>query len=319
VAWAQFAAAQPSGREFQVRMSVPHDPRRDGNGMIVLGPGTFDAADGTLKHFGGAVVHDLALDVWRAPVDNDRGAPWWPDSQLDRRWRELGLHRMRHRVERVTPGGDTLTVVTRVAPAATDLGLRAVYSWSATGTRLRLAVDVTPEGDWQLPLPRLGVRLGLSPALSAVEWYGGGPGEAYPDTRAAARIGHWTSTLDGLQTPYVRPQENGARADVRWAELRREDGTGLRIEGEPPFWFTARPWSTQALDAAEHTHELRRSPVVWLHLDHALHGVGSAACGPGVLPQYELQAAPAAFAFTFEPLTGDGPAGDDPTTRGARR
>jgi beta-galactosidase len=320
VAWTQFAAVtEPGGRSFRLNRGAPHTPRRVEGGMIVLGPGTFDAASGALRYFGGLVVNDLALDVWRAPVDNDRGAPWWPDSQLDRRWRELGLHRMRHRVERVTPGGDTLTVVTRVAPAATDLGLRTVYSWSATGTRLRLTADVTPEGEWPLPLPRLGIRLAVRPAMSAVRWYGGGPGEAYPDTRAAARIGRWTSTLDALQTPYVRPQENGARADVRWAELRREDGTGLRIDGEPPFWFTARPWSTQALDAAGHTHELKRSPAVWLHLDHALHGVGSAACGPDVLPPYRLTAAPAAFTFTFEPLAGRGPADDDPALRGVRR
>ncbi|WP_225849060.1 glycoside hydrolase family 2 TIM barrel-domain containing protein [Streptomyces sp. HPF1205] len=321
VAWTQFAAAPGPGARAVSRATggAPHSPRRVEGGMIVLGPGTFDAASGALKYFGGLKVDDLALDVWRAPVDNDRGAPWYPEGQLDRQWRGLGLHRMRHRVERVTPGGDTLTVVTRVAPAASDLGLRTVYSWSATGARLRLAVEVAPEGDWRLPLPRLGIRLGVCPQLSSVEWYGGGPGEAYPDTRAASRIGHWTSTLDALQTPYVRPQENGARADVRWAELRREDGAGLRVEGDPPFWFTARPWSTQALDAAEHTHELARSRTVWLHLDHALHGVGTAACGPGVLPAYRLTAAPAAFAFTFEPLAGDGPTDDDTTMGGVRR
>ena len=70
-----------------------------------------------------------------------------------------------------------------------------------------------------MPLPRLGLRMALCLA-GAAEWYGGGPGEAYPDTRPAARIGRWRP-VDALQTPYVRPQENGARADVRWAELGR--------------------------------------------------------------------------------------------------
>jgi beta-galactosidase len=206
---------------------------------------------------------------------------------------------MRHRTVAVAVAGDALTVTTRVAPAASDLALRTVFTWTAAGDRLRLGVQVTPEGDWTLPLPRLGVRLGVCQTLDDVEWYGGGPGEAYIDTRAASRIGRWTSTVDALQTPYVRPQENGARADVRWARLRRSDGHGLRIEGEPPFWFTVRPWSTQELDEAEHTHELTRSEVLWVHLDHALHGIGSHACGPDVLPQHRLTAAPAAFAFTF--------------------
>ncbi|MBM9507155.1 glycoside hydrolase family 2 TIM barrel-domain containing protein [Actinacidiphila acididurans] len=304
VAWTQFAAAQaPRGQ--RVHRGRPHSPRRVEGGLIVLGPGTFDAASGALRCLGASGVRGPALDVWRAPVDNDRGMARAPEDQLDRRWRQAGLHRMRHRVDGVTLAGDVLTVATRVAPAASDIGLRAVYSWRATGDRLRLDVEVTPEGEWPVPLPRLGVRMGVNPGVSEVRWYGGGPGEAYPDTRAAARIGRWTATVDELRTPYVRPQENGARADVRWAELRRENGAGLRLEGEPAFWFTARPWTTEALDAAEHTHELTASPVLWLHLDHALHGIGSASCGPGVLPEYHLTPAPAAFSFTFTALPED--------------
>ncbi|HEY5835742.1 glycoside hydrolase family 2 TIM barrel-domain containing protein [Streptomyces sp.] len=328
VAWAQFAAAPtaaanrpaPAGRTPEPSATAvrppapepaPHTPRRAEGGLIVLGPGTFDAASGSLKCLGGSEVRDVALDVWRAPIDNDRGAEGFPGGQLERLWRELGLHRMRHRIERVTVGEDALTVATRVAPAASDLALRTVYVWTATGDRLGLDVQVVPEGDWRLPLPRLGVRLGLSPTLTSVQWYGGGPGEAYPDTRAASRIGRWSSTVDGLQTPYVRPQENGARADVRWAELRRAGGGGLRVDGAPPFWFTARPWSTRALDAARHTHELRRSEVLWVHLDHALHGVGSHACGPEVLPAFRLTAEPAAFSFSFTVLGGADGVGSD--------
>ncbi|MEV6006600.1 glycoside hydrolase family 2 TIM barrel-domain containing protein [Streptomyces sp. NPDC051976] len=301
VAWAQFG--QPArGSAFKLRRGGPHSPRLVTGGLIVLGRGTFDAASGALKYFGGSVVAGPVLDVWRAPTDNDHGMDWYPEGQLARRWRELGLDRMRHRIVRVTIGGDTLTVATRVAPAASDLALRTVYSWTATGDQLTLHVDVEPEGDWPVPLPRLGVRSGLCPSLDRVEWYGGGPGEAYADTKAASRIGRYRSSIADLQTPYVRPQENGARPDVRWAELRRDDGTGVRVDAEPPFWLTVRPWSTEALDAAEHTHELVRGEHVWLHLDHAVHGVGSHSCGPEVLPQHRLRAAPAAFSFTFTSL-----------------
>jgi beta-galactosidase len=298
VAWTQFAAehAVPRARAAE---GAPHTPRRVEGGLVVLGPGTFDAATGTLRYLDGTAVRGPQLDVWRAPVDNDMGSEWHQDGRLDNRWRALGLHRMHHRVDRVSVGGDTLTVATRVAAAASDLALRAVFSWSATGDRLRLAVEVEPEGDWPVPLPRLGLRLGLPAALETAEWFGGGPGEAYPDTRQASRIGRWRSPVADLQTPYVRPQENGARADVRWARLLRADGSGLRIEGEPSFWFTARPWSTRELEQARHTHDLVAGETLWVHLDHAVHGVGTAACGPGVLPQYRLAAAPAAFAVTF--------------------
>ena len=203
------------------------------------------------------------------------------------------MHRMQHRLDAVELGDDALTVRTRVAPAAWDVGLRTVYRWTSDGTRLKLTVSVAPEGDWTLPLPRLGIRFGLSQA-DRVKWFGGGPGEAYPDTRSASMLGLWRSSVDELQTPYVRPQENGARADVRWAELG-----GLRIEGEPEFWFTARRWTTEQLDAAEHLTDLEPGDTVWVNLDHGQQGIGSQSCGPGALPQYQLRASHTEFSFVF--------------------
>ncbi|MFF8726114.1 glycoside hydrolase family 2 TIM barrel-domain containing protein [Streptomyces sp. NPDC015171] len=263
------------------------------DGLITLGPGVFDAGTGALRAIGGVPVTGLRLDVWRAVTDNDDGAAWQSDLRYGLLWRKLGLHRMRHRLDAVEAGADALTVRTRVAPAARELGLSAVYRWTSDGDRLRLAVSTVPEGDWTVPLPRLGIRFGLS-AADRVRWYGGGPGEAYPDTRAAAAVGRWQSTVDELQTPYVRPQENGARIDVRWAELG-----GLRIEGDPAFSLTARRWTTEQLDAAAHRTDLVPGDTVWVHLDHGQHGIGSQSCGPAPLPQYHLRAEPAEFSFVF--------------------
>ncbi|MFI0774062.1 glycoside hydrolase family 2 TIM barrel-domain containing protein [Streptomyces sp. NPDC021212] len=299
VAWAQLPGTPTSSATaFEATVA----PRRDGD-RIALGPAVFDAATGTLTALGGLTLAGPRLDLWRAPTDNDNGASWQPDERYGLIWRQLGLHRLRHRVETVDVADRELTVRTRVAPAATDIGLTAVYRWTADGDRLRLAVSVTPLGEWTCPLPRLGVRLGVPAELGAAEWFGGGPGEAYPDTRAASRLGRWALSVDELQTPYVRPQENGARADVRWARLTAPDGTGLRIEGAPPFWFTARRWTSEQLDAAEHTPDLVASPdTVWVNLDHGQQGIGSQSCGPGVLEPHRLLAAPAEFSFTFSPL-----------------
>lgn len=298
VAWGQLPASDAAPAAPAARAGVPGARPVRGAGRIVLGPGTFDARTGEPLAIGSVPLTGLRLDVWRAPTDNDDGASWQPDARLGVLWRELGLHRMRHRVDAVAADGDGLTVCARVAPAAQDVGLATVYRWTSDGTRLRLDVRVTPEGDWRLPLPRLGVRLGLPARLDRVAWFGGGPGEAYPDTRAAARLGRWESTVDGLQTPYVRPQENGARADTRWVELG--DGeSGLRVEGDPLFWFAARRWTNEQLDAAEHRSDLVPGDTVWLNLDHAVQGIGSQSCGPGVLPAYRLTAGPAAFSFVF--------------------
>ncbi|RMB81859.1 glycoside hydrolase family 2 TIM barrel-domain containing protein [Streptomyces shenzhenensis] len=267
-----------------------------GERRITLGPAAFDARTGALTAIGAVPVTGLRLDVWRATTDNDDGAAWQTDTRYGLLWRRLGLHRMRHRLDAVEAEGDALTVRTRVAPAAREVGLATVYRWTSDGGRLRLTVSVSPEGDWTVPLPRLGIRFGLS-AADRVRWFGGGPGEAYPDTRSAALPGRWESTVDDLQTPYVRPQENGARADVRWAEIG-----GLRVEGDPEFWFTARRWTTEHLDAAAHLSDLTPGDTVWVNLDHGQHGIGSQSCGPGPLPRYRLRAEPAEFSFVFSPL-----------------
>jgi beta-galactosidase len=185
-----------------------------------------------------------------------------------------------------------------VAPAAAEVGLNTVYRWTSDGDKLKLTVSVDPEGDWTLPLPRLGIRLGLSGA-DRVTWFGGGPGEGYPDTNSASMLGRWESTVDELQTPYLRPQENGARADVRWAELG-----GLRIDGDPEFWFTARRWTSEQLDAAEHLTDLTPGDTVWVNLDHGQQGIGSQSCGPGALPQYLLRVQPAEFSVVFSAVDG---------------
>ncbi|MET7476926.1 glycoside hydrolase family 2 TIM barrel-domain containing protein [Streptomyces sp. NPDC005648] len=266
-------------------------------GVITLGPASFDGRTGALRTIGGVEVRGLRLDVWRATTDNDEGAEWLTGVRSAELWRKYGLHRMRHRLASVELDDDALTVRTRVAPAAWEFGLAAVYRWTSDGSRLKLTVSVAPEGEWPVPLPRLGVRFGLAQA-DTVKWYGGGPGEGYPDTKAASRVGRWESTVDALQTPYLRPQENGARADVRLAELG-----GLRVEGDPEFFFTARRWTTEQLDAATHLADLTPDETVWVNLDHALHGIGTGSCGPGVLPQYQLRAEPAEFSFVFSEIS----------------
>ncbi|WP_223777549.1 glycoside hydrolase family 2 TIM barrel-domain containing protein [Streptomyces sp. 135] len=300
VAWAQLvdeagrAEPVPPGGLAPVRES----------GRVLLGPAVFDTR-GTLLSLGGLEIRDLRLDVWRAPTDNDNGMPWRPETPPAAQWRALGLHRMQHRVDDVELAEDALTVRTRVAPAASDLGLRVAYRWRSDGSRLLLTLQVEPEGEWRVPLPRVGIRFGLPGASGPVRWFGGGPGEAYPDTGAASLVGVWESDVDALQTPYVRPQENGARPGLRWAEIG-----GLRIDsGEGPA-FTARRWTTEQLDAARHRADLTPGDTVWVNLDIGRHGIGSGSCGPGVLPHHQLHARPETLhvAFSTAVTRGNGAA-----------
>jgi len=124
--------------------------------------------------------------------------------------------------------------------------------------------------------------------VERVGWFGNGPGPAYPDTGQAARLGWHTASLDELDPHYVRPQEGGARVNVRDLQLHGPAGA-LRVLGTP-FAFTARTVSTEALAKATHRHELQPDGNTHLVIDLAQHGIGTASCGPGVLPAHQLKA-----------------------------
>ncbi|MEV1174128.1 glycoside hydrolase family 2 TIM barrel-domain containing protein [Nonomuraea sp. NPDC049784] len=295
IAWGQ-TRLTPPGTPTAPRPAAPGSPRRvvvDGQERHVLGDAAFDPATGRLVRLFGLDVEGPRLDLWRAPTDNDRYGG------LEAKWRGLGLHRLTHRVDSVDLG-DELTVRTRVAPAATDLGMLATYRWALSGDgELLLTVDIEPDGDWQDPIPRLGLTMTLpGTAVDRVTWFGRGPGEAYPDTGMAARVGRWTASIEELQTPYVYPQENGHRADVRWASFG-----AFTVSGDPVFGLTARRWSADELAAASHRPDLVAGDRVHLHLDLAHQGIGTATCGPGALPKYELRAHPATFSLRFAPGT----------------
>ncbi|MCP2327980.1 beta-galactosidase [Hamadaea flava] len=288
IAWGQWQAVAWSPRPLNATRRQPSVQR--------VGPGRF--TDGRLTGIGGVTFHPPRLDVWRAPTDNDEGF----NGRLAEAWRQHGLDRVRERLISSTLDGDALVVRTRAAAAAADFGLFATYRWTGDDERLRLELSVEPDGDWPVVLPRLGLRFGLPGLIDAVTWYGGGPGEAYADVRQAARIGRFESTVDKLQTPYVMPQENGSRIDVRWAELTDFSGLGLRIEGDPVFQLTARRWTSEQLAAAKHAPDLVAGERVWVNVDLAQHGIGSASCGPKTLPAYDLTAGPMSFAVTFSAL-----------------
>jgi beta-galactosidase len=293
IAWTQALTSGP----VPSRPRSGHRPASTSAG-IELGAGLFDPATGRLVRLGGLELEGPRLDVWRAPIDNERAFAREP---FEPAWRELGLHRMQHRIDGIEIG-DELVVRSRVAPAATRLGFAVSYRWTAFEQYLQLSVEIAPEGDWTLPLPRVGVRMAAPGELADVEWYGSGPGEAYPDSRQAVRVGRFSATVEELQTPYVFPQENGQRADVRWMNIVGPHGGGLRIEGDPLVDVTVRNWTSEALDAARHPNELSPDGRLWVNIDHAQNGLGSASCGPGVLPAYRLAARPTTFSLRLSPL-----------------
>jgi beta-galactosidase/evolved beta-galactosidase subunit alpha len=309
IAWAQFVL-----RESQLAASMAAGPavqvEDSATALRLSGPTfdlEFDRVRGRIRSWRANGI-DLLKDgpqfhFWRAPIDNDGGAR----AGIQTSWRQEGLDHLQERVgsvevQSLDSGAVQITVTSRIAPPATRKGLDCVLVYTVDGSGgLTLDATVASPAEWETTLPRVGLRMTLPAAFEKVSWYGRGPGESYIDSKEAGRIGRWQATVDELHTPYVFPQENGNRTDVRWVAVTGKSGFGLRAEGDPTLNFSAHHYTTEDLDRAAHTYDLPHREEVTLILDHRHHGLGSNSCGPAPLPQHQLKVEPFRWTWRLVP------------------
>ena len=133
-------------------------------------------------------------------------------------------------------------------------------------------------------------------------WYGRGPHESYPDRKESATIGEWSGSVVDQFTNYVFPQENGSKADTRWAAITSAQGTGLLAVAEHPIQFSALAFTPEDLDAANHTFDLTPRDETVVNLDLLMAGLGSSACGPRPLDRYLIPALDVSFTIRLRPI-----------------
>jgi beta-galactosidase len=121
-------------------------------------------------------------------------------------------------------------------------------------------------------------------------------------------VGRYRASALDLYYPYIRPQENGNRADVRWIALADSAGTGLLVEGQL-LNASALPFLQEDFDegpAKRNRHTFHVSPrdLIELRLDHRLMGVGGDdSWGARPHQEYLLAVRPYAYAFRLRPFT----------------
>ena len=122
---------------------------------------------------------------------------------------------------------------------------------------------------------RVGLQFVLSRDFTDITWYGRGPFECYPDRKTGARISKHTASIDDIEHHYVRPQENGARCDVKWLTVSSHEKK-LKFEdlGKKGIIFSAWHYEQDDLTAASHDYLLIRKPLTTLNIDGAMCGVG---------------------------------------------
>ena len=286
---------EPSGATREITRSAASPARpRAGSSTVDVGPGVFDAATGRLIRLGELEIDGPALDLYRAPTENDHGQGDLND--LASMWRKTQLHRLLHRVDELDGGEGWLRASGRTAPRTHPHGVEWTMTWTADGDGLLLDVEADFVGPWadtpymhrDILVPRLGLLFGLPGAAESATWFGRGPGETYVDSFEGSRVGRFERSIDDMQVPYPVPQENGNHVQTRWLEIGGHRMPTLRVDGRPRFDFTARRWTSHHLDRASKPHELVDSGRVWLNIDHAQQGLGSASVGPALPEQYRV-------------------------------
>ena len=66
--------------------------------------------------------------------------------------------------------------------------------------------------------------------------------ENLPDFCSQSTVGIYTSTVTDMSEPYIKPQENGNRGQVRYLKLTDNKGKGLMIFNKKKYFSCSANW-----------------------------------------------------------------------------
>lgn len=226
----------------------------------------------------------LRPSFWRAPTDNDRGNHMPVRCAV---WRVAGQSCVYalYTVEAQDAPRGVVRVISRFTiPSEPESRGELIYTVTQAGVMVELCF--TP--DERLPeLPEAGICFEVDSSYQALSFLGRGPLENYSDRHSAAQLGFYRIPVEELYVPYLRPQENGLRTDIRFATLEGERHS-LRMEsaGEEPFLLSVGRWSPDELEAAAHAYQLPASNRLFVRVLTRQMGLGGDDSW-GALPQPE--------------------------------
>lgn len=240
----------------------------------------------------------VTLSLCRPATDNDNR-----DRNGARLWRQAGLDNLTQKVVSLKEGKNNTTARVEVVNAkGQKVGdATMVYSLVRNGG-VKVQATFQPDTTIVKSMARLGLTFEVNDAFGNVSYLGRGENETYADRKQSGKIGIYRTTAERMFHYYVTPQSTGNRTDVRWMKLTNEAGAGLFVDAGRPFQFSVVPFSDANLEQARHINELRRNGKVTVHLDAEQAGVGTATCGPGVLPKYLVSLSKQSFEFTIYPI-----------------
>lgn len=244
----------------------------------------------------------LTPNFWRAPTDNDYGA------NLQRRyaaWKnpEIKLESLKSEMK------DGLAYIyADYSMSSVKAKLNMTYVVNGDGA-VKVTESMTVEKGAEVSdMFRFGMQMQMPESFGSIEYYGRGPIENYSDRNHSTFLGVYNQTVADQFYPYIRPQENGTKTDIRYWKQLNNAGNGLEIIAEQPFSASALNYSIESLDGGpwkENTHspEVEKAGYTNLVIDKLQMGL---ACenswGAMPLPKYRVPYEDRSFSFILKPV-----------------
>ena len=264
----------------------------------------YTVADRQLLGEGGV----LRPNFWRALTDNDMGGQFQKDNKV---WKNPTLNLVTFHAEKVKKPQPCVVVTAVYDMPDVKAQLTLTYHISGDG-RIKVVEQLKTDKDAKQPdMARFGMVMQLPYEMERSAYYGRGPIENYGDRKLSQRIGIYNQTADEQFYPYIRPQENGLKSDVRWWNQTTAQSKGMRIEAVEPFSVSALHYAIEDLDEPKpakgqrHSTQVPKSKYTNLCIDGAHTGVGGANSWSNwglALPKYRVPYQDRTFTFQFVPL-----------------
>lgn len=213
-------------------------------------------------------------NFWRSPIDNDFGANLQTSMNV---WRSAHKNRQLADFNILeTENGIILNYQFRLIDVSALLTI--TYQFDSKGEIYVTQIYETSNENIK-EIMRYGMLLILPSGYDFYTYYGRGPEENYVDRCYASDIGIYKSMVKDQYTPYVRPQENGNKMDIRYLMLTDQNGYGLRIDGSQAFSATATHVPIEDFDTGlskkyRHQNDIHHHAETFLYIDLFQRGVG---------------------------------------------
>ena len=163
-------------------------------------------------------------NFWRAPTDNDFGNHM---QAKNIEWKKASLFMKVSKLKSQTNKDGSVTINVTYNLPGVETTFESKYQIFANGV---VKIDnILNETTYAGDIPRVGMRMQLQKKYDNMTYFGRGPWENYQDRKAAAFLDLYESKVKDQYVPYVRPQENGYKTDVRWAAFSDANNSGLLV------------------------------------------------------------------------------------------